>query len=92
MKSNLIQKLCCPFDKKELELQVFVKDLDDHIIEGLFTCTNCKRYYPIVYGVPIMSPDEYRQKELEVSVLKRWENKLDFSHVEEFKLLGTNKD
>lgn len=92
MKSNLVNKLCCPFDKKDLDLKVFVKDMDDNIIEGLFTCTHCKRYYPIVFGVPIMSPDEYRQKELEIGVLKRWDNKLDFSRVEEFRLLDSTKE
>ncbi len=37
------------------------------------SCPVCKRDYPIVYGVPIMSPDEYRQPRLEQPVLEKWE-------------------
>ena len=71
MKTSLLDKLCCPQDKSELKLQVFKKN-EDEIIEGLFTCPECKRYYPIIYGIPIMTPDEYRQKELEEPLLKKW--------------------
>lgn len=71
MKLSLLEKLCCPQDKNELELKIF-KQVEDEIIEGIFTCPDCKRYYPIVYGIPIMTPDEYRQKELENPLLNRW--------------------
>jgi len=71
MKLSLLEKLCCPQDKNELELKIF-KQVEDEIIEGIFTCPDCKRYYPIVYGIPIMTPDEYRQKELEIPLLNRW--------------------
>ncbi|WP_299200798.1 Trm112 family protein [Brumimicrobium sp.] len=71
MKLSLLEKLCCPQDKNELELKIF-KQVEDEIIEGIFTCPDCKRYYPIVYGIPIMTPDEYRQKELETPLLNRW--------------------
>lgn len=71
MKLSLLEKLCCPQDKNELELKIF-KQVEDEIIEGIFTCLDCKRYYPIVYGIPIMTPDEYRQKELETPLLNRW--------------------
>jgi uncharacterized protein YbaR (Trm112 family) len=65
MKLKTINKLCCPFDKQDLTLQVFIKDTDQNIIEGILSCATCLRKYPIVYGVPIMSPDEYRQIKLE---------------------------
>ncbi|RYM33068.1 hypothetical protein ERX46_13540 [Brumimicrobium glaciale] len=71
MKTSFLEKLCCPQDKSHLELQIF-KQKDEEIIEGLFTCPECKRYYPIIYGIPIMTPDEYRQKELEEPLLKKW--------------------
>jgi uncharacterized protein len=92
MQQSLVEKLCCPFDKHDLNLKVFVKDPNENIIEGLFTCTHCKRYYPIVYGVPIMTPDEYRQVELEQPVMQRWEKNLDFSQVDAFRLLPGVKD
>jgi uncharacterized protein YbaR (Trm112 family) len=72
MRLKTISKLCCPFDKQDLDLQVLVKDMDQNILEGILTCTSCKRKYPIVYGVPIMSPDEYRQLELEQPIMEQW--------------------
>ena len=64
-------------DKHELQLTVFVTDTEHNIQEGLFTCSQCKRYYPIVYGVPIMSPDEYRQAQLELPLIMKWEKQLN---------------
>lgn len=87
MRQSLIRKLCCPFDKEDLELKIFVKDTEENIIEGILTCTLCKRYYPIAYGVPIMTPDEYRQQSLETPFLKRWENQLEGNSTEGFRLL-----
>jgi uncharacterized protein len=87
MKLSLTDKLCCPFDKEDLELKIFAQDTAGNISEGMLTCKHCKRYYPIVYGVPIMSPDEYRQPVLEEPLLKRWENKISGNYVEGFKLI-----
>lgn len=87
MKKALINKLCCPFDKSDLDLQVFVKDTEENIIEGLMTCTVCKRYYPIAYGVPIMTPDEYRQAPLEMPFLQRWQKELKATGFKDFRLL-----
>ncbi len=72
MKPLLLNKLCCPVDKNELAFQSFVKDENGDIIEGLLTCSECLRYYPIVYGIPIMTPDEYREKSLEEPILAKW--------------------
>lgn len=86
MKLSLMNKLCCPFDKHDLELKIIARDLNDEIKEGMLTCSHCKRYYPIVFGVPIMSPDEYRQPALEEPILKRWEHTLEGNY-ENFRLL-----
>ncbi|KLT63736.1 Trm112 family protein [Pedobacter sp. BMA] len=72
MRTKTIEKLCCPFDKKDLKLDIFVKDIDSNVLEGVLTCIECKRKFPIVYGVPIMSPDEYRQIELEQPIMEKW--------------------
>jgi len=71
MQKKLLEKLCCPFDKSDLQLTIILEE-GDEIIEGLLTCPECNRYYPIVYGIPIMTPDEYRQKQLEIPILERW--------------------
>ncbi len=72
MKISLFEKLCCPQDNQDLELTVFTKNEEGEIIEGLMTCSGCHRYYPIIYGIPIMTPDEYREKALEAPMLKKW--------------------
>ncbi len=72
MTRSFFDKLCCPIDKSDLQLEVFVQDEAKNILEGLMTCTSCKRYFPIAYGVPIMTPDEYRERQLERPLLEKW--------------------
>jgi uncharacterized protein YbaR (Trm112 family) len=91
MRQSTIDKLCCPFDKADLHLQVISKDLEENIIEGLLSCDQCKRYYPIVKGVPIMSPDEYREYELEQPLLNNWQEHLQNRQVENFRLLSQSE-
>lgn len=74
MRIETIKKLCCPFDKAELELTIIAQDLEGNIIEGYLFCNECKRVYPIVSGIPIMNPDEYREFKLEQPLLQRWTN------------------
>lgn len=84
MKIETIKKLCCSFDKADLELTVISKDVQENILEGMLFCNECKRIYPIVSGIPIMSPDEYREFRLEQPLLQRWtENKVS----ENFRLM-----
>lgn len=68
---TLLNKLCCPFDKEDLELTVINKD-KDKITEGYLACTFCERVYPIIKGVPIMNPDEYREFSLEKPLFDKW--------------------
>lgn len=86
MLPNFINKLCCPFDKQDLSLKVFTTDTDHNIIEGLLSCHHCNRYYPIIHGVPVMSPDEYREWELEAPLVKQWEDKLEGKKLETFRI------
>lgn len=72
MQKSLLNKLCCPFDKGDLNLTIFNEGDNGEIYEGVFVCPNCNRYYPIIYSIPIMSPDEYRELQLELPILKRW--------------------
>ncbi len=86
MRIETIHKLCCPFDKKDLALKIITRDLQDRVIEGVLTCSHCNRYYPIVCGVPIMSPDEYREKQLEAPLVKKWKPELLADEKGSFKL------
>lgn len=86
MKKDFLNKLCCPFDKDDLDLKIFVEGTEGEIIEGLFTCKKCKRYFPIVSGIPIMTPDEYRQQQLEAPILKKWIDKLPGEQMKDFRI------
>ena len=52
-------------------IKVFKKNQEE-ILEGLLTCGHCHRYYPVVYGIPIMSPDEYREISRELPLIEKW--------------------
>lgn len=88
MRKGFFKKLCCPFDKSDLDLKIF-KEKKEEIVEGLMSCTKCNRYFPIIYGIPIMTPDEYRQHQLEAPILKKWGLQLD-EKKEAFRLAKSN--
>lgn len=44
--------------------------------EGLFTCTECDRWYPILETIPQMLPDKLRSKKDDVAFLAKWAEKL----------------
>ena len=77
-------------DKQDLDLKIFAKKADGEILEGLLTCSGCGRYYPIVYGIPIMTPDEYREKSLEAPMLKKWGMSLE-NNVPQFLLSASEE-
>lgn len=87
MKIETIKKLCCPFDKGELALTEITKDLSENIVEGFFVCAKCKRLYPIIKGIPVMSPDEYREFELEQPLLEKWKKYLQGNTFSNFRLV-----
>ncbi len=71
MTPETIAKLCCPVDKSDLLLNVMVRDMNHKILMGTLNCRTCGRTYPIIHGVPIMAPDEYRQPVLERDAVNR---------------------
>lgn len=75
MKKSFLDKLVCPFDKQDLTLNV-IKMHGEEIQEGILICKHCERYYPIIQGIPIMSPDEYREASLEKPILEKWGEQL----------------
>ncbi|MEX2495029.1 MAG: Trm112 family protein [Woeseia sp.] len=78
MKDSLTDKLCCPVDKHDLEIEVFARDeVAGEILEALMTCPRCSRYFPVIYGIPVLIPDEYRDRSLEGRLLKKWGYRLD---------------
>ena len=60
MKESLMDIVCCPLDKHELELTVEERD-DGEILDGTLTCTECGETYPIEDGIPNLLPPDMRE-------------------------------
>lgn len=61
MKESLMDIICCPLDKQDLELAVAERN-DEEIIEGTLTCTECGEAYPIEDGIPNLLPPDMREQ------------------------------
>lgn len=87
MQITTIYKLCCPFDKADLKLEIIEQTLDNDIRTGSLICTDCRRFYPIISGIPIMNPDEYRDVEIEQAYYQFLELDKSKHSVENFRLI-----
>lgn len=76
MKKSMLDILACPIDKHyPLEL-VECKSKTEIVEEGALYCTKCSRFYPIIEEIPIMLPDELRDKKQDIEFLKNNKDKL----------------
>lgn len=67
----MIEILACPIDK-QFPLELFeIKSQKDVVIEGVLYCPKCSRYYPILDEIPIMLPDELRDKKQDLQFLEQ---------------------
>ncbi|MFC7165763.1 methytransferase partner Trm112 [Halospeciosus flavus] len=63
MKEDLMDIICCPLDKQDLELDVEERDEDgEEILEGTLVCTECGERYPIEEGIPNLLPPDMREE------------------------------
>ena len=60
MKESLMDILCCPLDKQELELEVVRRD-EAEVLDGRLVCTECGEEYPIEEGIPNLLPPDMRE-------------------------------
>ena len=44
--------------------------------EGILFCPNCYRYYPIIDEIPVMLPDELRERQKDIEFLRKWRDKI----------------
>lgn len=58
MKRDLMDILCCPVCKGDLELRVAVEK--DEILEGTLHCGACDETYEIEDGIPNLLPPDLR--------------------------------
>ncbi|MDG6907981.1 MAG: Trm112 family protein [Nitrososphaerota archaeon] len=76
MKRKLLDILACPIDK-HYPLELFEINSDgDMIVDGAMFCTDCNRYFPIIDEIPVMLPDDLRNKNEDLEFLKKFQDKL----------------
>lgn len=76
MKRKLLDILACPIDK-HYPLELFeVNSEGDVIVDGALVCTECNRYYPIIDEIPVMLPDDLRNKNEDLDFLAKYREKL----------------
>ena len=44
--------------------------------EGVLFFTKCSRYYPIMDEIPVMLPDELRERQRDIGFLQKWQGKI----------------
>lgn len=83
MKKHLLDILACPIDKfYPLELFEFSSRTAPSgegelvIEEGMLYCGRCSRFFPIIDEIPIMLPDELRDRERDIKFLQRWRDRI----------------
>ena len=59
MKESLVDIICCPIDKQDIELAIEEQE-GEEILEGTLTCTECGEVYPIEDGIPNLLPPDMR--------------------------------
>ncbi len=76
MNKKMMEILACPIDKHfPLELVILLSN-EEIISEGAIFCSKCSRFYPIVDEIPIMLPDELRDKNQDIEFLKKHKGSL----------------
>ena len=76
MNKTMMDILACPIDKNH-PLELFeINEKNNIISEGALFCPKCSRFYPIIEEIPIMLPDELRDKKQEIGFLKNYKDKL----------------
>lgn len=92
MTKELLEKLCCPIDKHDLDIDILNESKDGEILEALMSCSECDRYFPIIYGIPILIPDEYRDESMEKPLLQKWGYELKESEDRDLPLLKESEE
>jgi len=83
MNKKMMDILACPIDK-HFPLEIFeCKTKNDLVIEGALFCSDCSRFYPIIEEIPIMLPDELRDKKQDIDFLKNNQKKLPQKIIEQ---------
>jgi uncharacterized protein YbaR (Trm112 family) len=61
MKESLLDIVCCPVDKSDLELEGAERE-DGEIVAGELVCVECDEAYPVEDGIPNLLPPDMREE------------------------------
>lgn len=75
MQRSMLDILACPIDKHH-PLDLFAVSEKSEVVEGALRCSSCSRFYPIIDSIPIMLPDELRDRRQDMDFLRRNEGAL----------------
>ena len=53
--------MCSSYPLKAEDVETSMHEGEKSIRTGLLLCGRCKRWYPIINGIPRMLPDEFRE-------------------------------
>ena len=71
MRRAMLDILACPADRHSpLELYA-CSESDGEIVEGALYCPSCSRFYPIIEKIPVLLPDDLRDRGLDGDFVKR---------------------
>ncbi len=74
MRRKLLDILACPIDKfYPLRMMEFSSNDPDVVVDGVLLCDKCGRFYPIIDEIPVMLPDDLRNKKDEPRVPRKVE-------------------
>ena len=70
MRKKMMDILACPADK-HFPLELFESEAaGDEVVQGALYCTGCSRFYPILEGIPVLLPDDLRDKKRDLEFLR----------------------
>jgi uncharacterized protein YbaR (Trm112 family) len=71
MNKKMMDMLVCPIDK-QFPLELYeTQSKQEVVLEGALFCSKCTRFYPIIEEIPIMLPDELRDKKQDMDFLQK---------------------
>jgi uncharacterized protein YbaR (Trm112 family) len=63
-------------EEKDHSIQNEALQHTEIVDEGLLLCKTCQRFYPIVEEIPIILPDELRDKKKDIEFLNKWKERI----------------
>ena len=76
MNKKMLDILACPICKHHPLEKFDINVKDELVYEGVLFCTECSRYFPITEEIPIMLPDELRDKKQDIEFLEKYTKSL----------------